>query len=59
MKPEDRLPPATFLEALAYFGIEFEGWYAEAAEGIASRYEEDPDETLAVADQMEEQALAA
>jgi hypothetical protein len=40
---ESSLVSPTLLETLKRFGVKFEGWYAESAEGVVTRYEEPAD----------------
>lgn len=60
--PEPGLPPTTFHALMALLegrGLDVQGWYAESAEGILSAYQEDPDETVRLVDEVDRLATAA
>ncbi len=59
MFPTSEATPVSLPEALAEFGVDFHGWYAESAEGVLVRFEDDPAEGERFADELEETVAEA
>ena len=53
---ESQLPPSSFREIVKLFRVPLHGWYAESAEGVLTRYDEDPADTTELANELEDGA---